>query len=76
MAADAPTDRGRETNFCAYVAVGVWHHYLATGDDTFLDRMWPTVYAAVEFVLGLQQPRRPDRLEARGRRHASTRTRC
>lgn len=50
------TDRGRETNFVAYVAVGVWHHYLATGDDTFLDRMWPVVYAAVEFVLRLQQP--------------------
>ncbi|MFJ2015935.1 prenyltransferase/squalene oxidase repeat-containing protein [Streptomyces nodosus] len=50
------TDRGRETNFVAYAAVGVWHHYLATGDDTFLDRMWPTVYAAVEFVLRLQQP--------------------
>ena len=39
VAADAPTDRARETNFCAYVAVGVWHHYLATGDDTFLDRL-------------------------------------
>ncbi|MFJ4779061.1 prenyltransferase [Streptomyces sp. NPDC088762] len=52
----APQDAGRETNFTAYVAVGVWHHYLATGDDTFLDRMWPVVYAAVEFVLGLQQP--------------------
>ncbi|MDH6519421.1 hypothetical protein M2159_005714 [Streptomyces sp. SAI-090] len=50
------TDRGRETNFVAYIAVGVWHHYLSTGDDTFLDRMWPTVYAAMEFVLGLQQP--------------------
>jgi hypothetical protein len=53
---DQATDRGRETNFCAYVAVGVWHHYLATGDDAFLERMWPTVYAAIEFVLALQQP--------------------
>lgn len=50
------TDRGRETNFVAYIAVGVWHHYLSTGDDTFLERMWPAVYAAVEFVLRLQQP--------------------
>jgi len=54
--ATAPTDRGRETNFCAYIAVGAWHHYLSTGDDAFLDRMWPTVHAAVEFVLALQQP--------------------
>ncbi|MFF5569866.1 prenyltransferase [Streptomyces luteogriseus] len=54
--ADAVTDRGRETNFVAYIAVGVWHHHLSTGDDAFLDRMWPAVYAAVEFVLRLQQP--------------------
>jgi hypothetical protein len=51
-----PTDRNRESNFCAYLAVGVWHHYLATGDETFLDIMWPVLHAAVEFVLGLQQP--------------------
>ncbi|MEV8523283.1 prenyltransferase [Streptomyces sp. NPDC052000] len=52
---DRVTDRGRESNFVAYVAVGVWHHYLATGDDAFLDSMWPTVFAAVEWVLALQQ---------------------
>ncbi|MFI9290674.1 prenyltransferase [Streptomyces gardneri] len=52
---DDVTDRSRESNFVAYIAVGVWHHYLSTGDDAFLDRMWPAVYAAVEFVLGLQQ---------------------
>ncbi|MEV0924492.1 prenyltransferase [Streptomyces spongiicola] len=54
--ADRPTDRGRESNFCAYPAVGVWHHYLATGDDVFLDRMWPSVRAAIGFVLRLQLP--------------------
>ncbi|WP_436736688.1 prenyltransferase/squalene oxidase repeat-containing protein [Streptomyces sp. BBFR102] len=54
--AEEPTDRGRESNFTAYVAVGVWHHYLATGDDAFLHRMWPVVVAAVEYVLALQQP--------------------
>ncbi|MCM2579317.1 prenyltransferase [Streptomyces meridianus] len=56
VAADDPGDRSRETNFCAYIAVGAWHHYLSTGDDAFLDRIWPTVRAAMEFVLGLQQP--------------------
>ncbi|MFE4666756.1 prenyltransferase [Streptomyces sp. NPDC056716] len=50
------TDRGRESNFVAYIAVGVWHHYLATGDDPFLDRLWPVVHAAVEWVLRLQRP--------------------
>jgi hypothetical protein len=51
-----PVQTHRESNFCAYPAVGVWHHYLATGDDAFLERMWPVVCAAVEFVLALQQP--------------------
>jgi hypothetical protein len=51
-----PADLSRETNFCAYAAVGIWHHYLAAGDDNFLDVMWPVVHAAVEFVLELQQP--------------------
>jgi hypothetical protein len=49
-------NRMRETNFSAYVAVGVWHHYLATGDARFLDEMWGTVAAAVEFVIRLQTP--------------------
>ena len=51
-----PTDRGAESNFCAYVAVGAWHHLLATGDDAFAERIWPTVRAAVAYVLDLQQP--------------------
>jgi hypothetical protein len=50
-----PTDRGRESNFCAYPAVGVLHHYLATGDEDFRRRMWPVVRAATEFVLALQR---------------------
>ncbi|MGW4238187.1 prenyltransferase/squalene oxidase repeat-containing protein [Streptomyces sp. NPDC004749] len=55
-AGSPPEDLGRESNFCAYAAVGVRHHYLATGDDAFLDRMWPVVHAAVSFVLELQRP--------------------
>jgi hypothetical protein len=51
-----PSDLNRETNFCAYPAVGIWHHYLATGDDGFLDRMWPVVQDAVAFVLASQCP--------------------
>ncbi len=43
-----------ETNFVAYVATGVWHHYLATGDDAFLRDLWPTVSAALDFVIALQ----------------------
>lgn len=47
-------DAGSDSNFCAYIATGVWHHVLATGDERFARRMWPTVRAAVDFVLGMQ----------------------
>ncbi|MGE0622782.1 MAG: hypothetical protein AB7I04_08180 [Pseudomonadales bacterium] len=43
-----------ETNFVAYVATGVWHHYLATGNTAFLRDLWPAVSAALDFVIGLQ----------------------
>ncbi len=44
----------RETNFVAYVATGVWHHYLITGDQSFLGELWPTVQRAIAFVLAQQ----------------------
>ncbi|MDB1087793.1 prenyltransferase [Streptomyces sp. ACA25] len=53
--AERPTDRSKESNFCGYPAVGVLHHYLTTGDEAFRDRMWPTVTAATDFVVALQQ---------------------
>jgi hypothetical protein len=45
-----------ETNFVAYVATGVWHHYLLSGDASLLRELWPTVEAAMDFVVGLQAP--------------------
>ncbi|WP_228554057.1 prenyltransferase [Catenulispora pinisilvae] len=51
-----PTNRLCETNFSAYLAVGVWHHWLATGDEDFLAEMWPPVRRAMDFVLSLQSP--------------------
>jgi len=54
---DAVVDGTRaETNFVAYAATGVWHHYLVSGDEGFLVRLWPTVARALDFVLGLQSP--------------------
>lgn len=44
----------RETNFVAYVATGVWHHFLITRDRQFLASMFPCVRRAVEFVLRYQ----------------------
>ncbi|MCX7619520.1 MAG: hypothetical protein N2037_01600 [Acidimicrobiales bacterium] len=46
-----------DANTIAYVATGVWHHYLLTGDEGFAETMWPVVDRAIEFVLDLQTPR-------------------
>jgi hypothetical protein len=43
-----------DSNHVAYIATGVWHHFLITREKNFLKRMWPTVEAAVQFVLSLQ----------------------
>jgi hypothetical protein len=44
----------RETNFVAYIATGVWHHYLITENLEFVRELWPTVVKAIDFVVGLQ----------------------
>ncbi len=51
------TDLTTESNHAAYCAVGVWHELLVSRDEGFVERMWPTVRAAIDFVLGLQTPR-------------------
>ncbi|MFD4367360.1 prenyltransferase [Rhodococcus sp. NPDC058521] len=49
-------DDGADSNFCAYPAVAVWHHYLITGDREFAAEMWPAVRAALDFVVDMQAP--------------------
>ncbi len=49
-----PVDQTRETHRTAYIATGVWHHYLITGNQDFLQYMWPTVRRALDFTLDLQ----------------------
>ncbi len=46
-----------DANVCAYVAAGVWHHWLLTTDRGFAETMWPVVERAIDFVLELQTPR-------------------
>jgi hypothetical protein len=46
-----------DANTVAYVATGVYHHWLLTADRGFLETMWPVVERAIEFVLDLQTPR-------------------
>jgi hypothetical protein len=55
--ADEVTDHAAESHHAAYLAVGVWHHFLVTGDRGFALRMWPAVRAAIGWVLELQTPR-------------------
>lgn len=49
-----PEDTTRDANMSSYLAVGVFHYYLITGDREFLQKMWPTIKSAINFVLGLQ----------------------
>jgi hypothetical protein len=51
-----PEDKTRDTNLSSYIAVGVFHYYLITGDQQFLKDMWNTVYRAINFALSLQRP--------------------
>jgi hypothetical protein len=49
-------DASGETNMSAYLAVGVWHHWLVRRDADFVRRAWPTVRRALDFVVGRQLP--------------------
>ena len=49
-----PTDKTRDANMSAYIAVGVLHHYLISGDIHFLQQMWQSLRAAINFAVRLQ----------------------
>ena len=55
-----------DANCVAYIAAGVWHHWLLFEDRGFAETMWPIVDRAIEFVIELQTPRG----EIRWARHA------
>ena len=44
-----------DANFTGYVAVGIWHRFLVTGDRSFAQELWPTVRRALDVVVGLQR---------------------
>jgi len=46
----------KETNFAAYIAVGVYHHYLITGNLDFLEAMWPSVSRGIQYAVNMQAP--------------------
>ncbi|MGH9081572.1 MAG: prenyltransferase [Acidimicrobiales bacterium] len=44
-------DARLDTNVCAYLATGAWHRYVSTGDLDALEKLWPTLERAIDFVL-------------------------
>ena len=53
---EAPEDRTLDANMTSYIAVGLYHYHLITGDRELLDHMWPTLTSAIAFTLSLQAP--------------------
>src|SRR4030043_1475756 len=51
-----PLEIHKVSHSISYIAVGIWHHYLSTGDISFLKKMWPAVRAAIDFVLDMRGP--------------------
>ena len=51
-----PIDCTLDTNFCAYIAVGMFHYFLYTKDISFIEGMWPTLQSAIDFTVGHQAP--------------------
>jgi hypothetical protein len=45
----------KDSNMTAYIAVGVLHYFLSTGDRRFLREIWHTVSKAVDYVISLQR---------------------
>jgi GH15 family glucan-1,4-alpha-glucosidase len=46
----------RDTNFIAYIATAIWHHYCLHDDLDYAAANWPMVKAAIDFVVALQSP--------------------
>lgn len=51
-----PEDRTLDANMTAYIAVGLYHYHLVTGDRGLLEEMWPVLTAAMGFTISLQTP--------------------
>ncbi len=47
-------DARGEVNMSAYLAVGVWHHWLVQHDIGFVQQFWPSVRAGLDWVVAQQ----------------------
>jgi hypothetical protein len=53
---DEIVDPTLDTNFCAYIATGLWHHHRTSGDRDLIEELWGTLVRAIDFALDLQAP--------------------
>lgn len=53
--ADAIKDPTRDTNISAYIANGIWHHFVTTNDLGYMRAQWPMVERAIDYVLSQQR---------------------
>ena len=44
-----------DSNVCAYIGTGLWHHWLCTRDETTLREFWPMLENAMSWVLNMQR---------------------
>ncbi len=54
-----PLEERKDPNMSTYVALGVYHYYLISGDKDYLEKMWPTIEKAINFAVSLQAPEGP-----------------
>ena len=51
-----PVRHRRESHHAGYLAVGLWHQWLISGDRRRLEQYWPAAVRGLEFALKLQAP--------------------
>ena len=52
----AETSPAAESNHAGYLAVGVWHSWLLTRDESLVATLWPTVRRGLDLVTRMQLP--------------------
>jgi hypothetical protein len=55
LASGGVKDPRLDTNVCAYVATGAWHHFCVTADRDHLEHLWPVLDSALAFVIRFQR---------------------
>jgi hypothetical protein len=50
----AETAPAAESNHAGYLAVGLWHSWLGTGDEQLVSELWPVVRRGLDLVVAMQ----------------------